>query len=132
MNQQKLVAAAHKAKQNSHSPYSRFRVGAALLTRSGKIITGCNIEVSSYSLTLCAERVALFKAISEGHRRFEAIAIATDLKEFVPACGACRQALLDLAGNIDVILCDAKKRTKKMRLKDLLPMPFDDSLLHHS
>jgi len=131
VNLKKLVESAHKAKRNSHSPYSKFRVGAALLTQSGKIITGCNIEVSSYSLTLCAERVALFKAISEGYTRFRAIAIATDVNEFVPACGACRQVLLDLAGNIDVILSDGKKRTRHVRLKELLPMPFDDSMLHH-
>jgi cytidine deaminase len=125
----KLVAAAKKAKMNSFSPHSNFRVGAALLTKSGKIFTGCNIENSSYSLTICAERTAIFKAISEGNRFFKAIAIVTDMKGFIPPCGACRQVLMDLAGDIDVILCGSEKKINITKLSSLLPMPFDSSML---
>lgn len=129
MNKTKLITAAHKAKKNSYSPYSKFRVGAALLTSSGKIITGCNIENSSYSLTICAERTALFKAVSEGHKRFKAIVIASDSSSFIPPCGACRQVLSDLAGNIDVFLSNNKHEVLQLKMEDFLPMPFNDSML---
>ncbi len=129
MNKTKLIAAAHKAKKNSYSPYSKFRVGAALLTSSGKIITGCNIENSSFSLTICAERTALFKAVSEGHKRFKAIVIASDSSSFIPPCGACRQVLSDLAGNIDVFLSNKKHEILQLKMEDFLPMPFNDSML---
>lgn len=125
----RLVAAAQKAKRYSHSPFSQFRVGAALLTASGKIITGTNIENSSFSLTICAERTALFKAVSGGFRHFRAIAITSDMPTFIPPCGACRQVIMDLAGNIDVILADVNGRTKKMKMNDLLPLPFSGDLL---
>ena len=129
MNKTKLISAAHKAKKKSYSPYSKFRVGAALLTSSGKIITGCNIENSSYSLTICAERTALFKAVSEGHKRFKAIVIASDSSSFIPPCGACRQVLSDLAGNIDVFLSNNKHDVVQLKMEDFLPMPFNDSML---
>ncbi len=125
-----LVKAAQKAKSRSHSPYSGFRVGAALLTSTGSVITGCNIENSSFSLTICAERTALFKAVSEGSRSFRAIAIATDSERFIPPCGACRQVIQDLAGDIDIILVTKRGKTMATRLRELLPMPFDESLLH--
>jgi cytidine deaminase len=124
-----LVKAAQKAKKFSHSPYSQFRVGAALLTSTGKIITGCNIENSSFSLTICAERTALFKSISEGTRKFRALAITTDSDQFIPPCGACRQVIQDLAGDIDIILSNKKGKTMITKLSDLLPMPFNQSLL---
>ena len=127
MNKTKLIVAAHKAKKNSYSPYSKFRVGAALLTSTGKIITGCNIENSSYSLTICAERTAIFKAVSEGHKRFKAIVIASDSSSFIPPCGACRQVLSDLAGTIDVFL--SKHEVLHLKMEDFLPMPFNDSML---
>lgn len=129
MNIKKLTVAAHKAKKHSYSPYSKFRVGAALLTRSGKIITGCNIENSSFSLTICAERTALFKAVSEGYNRFSAIAIASDSNDPIPPCGACRQVIMDLAGNIDVILSDSNGNIKQLKMIDFLPMPFTDRML---
>ncbi len=129
MNKTKLIVAAHKAKKNSYSPYSKFRVGAALLTSTGKIITGCNIENSSYSLTICAERTAIFKAVSEGHKRFKAIVIASDSSSFIPPCGACRQVLSDLAGNIDVFLSNKKHEVLHLKMEDFLPMPFNDSML---
>ena len=129
MKYTKLIEAANRAKRNSYSPYSKFRVGAALLSKTGKIFTGCNIENSSYSLTICAERTAIFKAISEGNRKFKAIAITSDMKDIVPPCGACRQVLSDLAGNIDVILVGTKNKIEITKLNSLLPMPFNSSML---
>lgn len=129
MNTAQLAAAARRAKALSVSPYSKFRVGAALLTRGGRLFTGCNIENSSFSLTICAERTALFKAISEGSRRFRALAIASDTASFVPPCGACRQVILDLAGDIEIILTDNRRRIKSLRMSELLPLPFGHGML---
>jgi cytidine deaminase len=124
-----LIDRAIKAKRHSYSPHSNFRVGAAILSEDGTIFSGCNIENSSFSLTICAERTAIFKAISEGHKKFTAIAITSDLKQEIPPCGACRQVLFDLAGNIDVIMVGNKKSIKICKLADLLPIPFDSLLL---
>lgn len=132
MDYRKLIATAKKAKRFSYAPHSKFRVGAAVKTRTGKIYTGCNIENPSFSLTMCAERIALFKAVSEGQHRFEAIAIASDLKELVPPCGACRQVIMDLAGDIDIVLCNDDGRVSVTKLSTLLPLPFDGSFLQHS
>ena len=125
----KLVEAAKTAKQFSYSPYSKFRVGAALLTVKGKIYTGCNIENSSYGLTVCAERTAIFKAISEGEKNFVALAVVSDAKNSIAPCGACRQVLMDLAKNIKLVLADRKGSSKIIMLKDLLPYPFDGTVL---
>jgi cytidine deaminase len=119
-----LLRVANQAKKSAHAPYSGFRVGAALLTTKGTTYTGCNIETSSYSLTICAERTAIFKAISEGERNFRAIAIATDATELTPPCGACRQVLLDLAGNIDVLLTNGRKHSSPKKLRQFLPHAF--------
>lgn len=124
-----LIEAARTAKRRAHAPYSRFHVGAAIESTSGRIYTGCNVENSSYGLTICAERTAIFKAISEGERYFKAIAIVADDKDFTPPCGACRQVLLDLAGNIDIVMVNARGRKLVKRLKDLLPFAFSDSHL---
>lgn len=124
MTNTKLASLARSARRRSHSPYSGFRVGAALLTRGGRVYTGCNVEISTYALTLCAERTAAFKAVSEGEKHFAAIAIATDAAEFIAPCGACRQVLMDLTGDIDVILTDSRRRIKVLRLAELLPLPF--------
>ena len=124
MDYKGLIQAARKAKTHSHSPYSKFRVGAAVMTKSGKIYTGCNIENSSYSLTVCAERTALFKAVSEGEKKFLAMVISTDVNDFISPCGACRQVISDLAGDINVILTNGVGKTKIMKMKDLLPHPF--------
>ncbi len=129
MNHQKLAEFAIKSKSNSYSPYSKFRVGAALLTEEDKIITGCNIENASYGLTICAERTAIFKAYSEGERKFKAIAIASDDKNFCPPCGACRQIIWELCGDIDVILIDGNGNLKTFKASDLLPLPFGDENL---
>jgi cytidine deaminase len=120
----KLIAAAKKAKSHSYSPYSKFRVGAALLTQQRQIISGCNIESSSYSLTICAERTAIFKALSVKRFHFKAIAIATDSPEFISPCGACRQVLKDLAGNIDVIMTTRHGDVAIVKLDSLLPFAF--------
>lgn len=124
MDHKILVSRARAAKRFSHSPYSRFRVGAAVLTSSGKIYTGCNIENSSYGLTVCAERTALFKAVSEGETSFTAIAIASDEQTATPPCGACRQVIMDLAGDIDVILTTRRGASTTLKVTDLLPYPF--------
>lgn len=131
MDYQSLVARAKAAKRFSHSPYSRFRVGAAVLTTGGKVYTGCNIENSSYGLTICAERTALFKAVSEGETSFIAIAIASDETRFTPPCGACRQVMMDLAGDMDIVLSTQKGGLKVLRLVDLLPLPFGGKNLTH-
>jgi cytidine deaminase len=124
MDHKVLVRLARLAKKHSYSPYSHFRVGAALLARSGKVYTGCNIENSSYGLTVCAERTAIFKAVSEGVRGFSAIAIATDEDRGTPPCGACRQVLLDLAGDIEVIMVGRKGPATVTTMSELLPLPF--------
>jgi cytidine deaminase len=130
MDYGKLASLARKARRHSLSPHSHFRVGAALSTRDGKIYTGCNVENSSYGLTICAERTALFTAISEGERKFSAIAIASDNPEPIPPCGACRQVILELAGDIDVIMVGSKKGTRVCKMSDLLPLAFTKNNLH--
>jgi cytidine deaminase len=120
-----LVEAAQKAKRHAYTPFSEFKVGAALLTADGQIFTGCNIENSSYSLTMCAERVAIFKAISHDALNFKAMAIVSDDPGFTPPCGACRQVVSDLAGNIDFVMMNSKKRFKIMKLSALFPFPFN-------
>ena len=126
MNYKSLAEKAVEAKSRALPTYSNFHVGAALITEDDKIYTGCNIESSSYSLTMCAERTAIFKAISEGERRFKAIAVAGDTEGFISPCGACRQVISDLCGNIDVILVNSKNETKVMKTSELLPFAFSD------
>lgn len=126
MNEKTLVEKAIEAKTKSLPTYSNFHVGAALLTEDGKIYQGGNIEVSSYGLTICAERTAVFKAISEGERKFKAIAIASDLDGFCSPCGACRQVISDLCGDIDVILVDQNKNTEVHKMSELLPFAFSE------
>jgi cytidine deaminase len=125
-----LVVAAIGAKELAYAPYSKFRVGAAILAKDGRILTGCNIESSSYGLTICAERTAIFKAYSEGIHEFTAIAVVSDDPEFTPPCGACRQVLIDLAGDIDFVMANAKNKLKVLRLKSLLPLAFTSKNLN--
>lgn len=120
----KLAEIALEARKNAYAPYSKFRVGAALVGKSGKIYTGCNIENSSYSLTICAERVALFKAISEGEKEFLTMAIASDSDTYTSPCGACRQVILELAGNIQCIMVNNQGKYKTGTIKVLLPKAF--------
>ena len=121
----RLVAAARKAREHAVAPFSKFKVGAALETADGAIITGCNIENASYGLTICAERVAMFKALSEGHRAFTRIAIVTDTDGTAGPCGACRQILWEYGGDLEVQLANLTSPNVTYRLKDLLPHPFD-------
>lgn len=124
-----LVGAARRARENADAGYSNFKVGAALEAADGTVISGCNIENATYGLTICAERVAIFKAISEGYRAFTRIAIVADTEEPTPPCGACRQILWEFGGNLEITLANLKSETGKHQLKDLLPLPFDARLL---
>ena len=120
-----MAALAREARDRAHAPYSRFRVGAALKTRTGEIVTGCNIENATYGLTMCAERVAVFKALSEGLAGFDAIAVVADSRRLTPPCGPCRQILWEHCGDVVVHMTNLKGRSRTMRLSELLPMPFD-------
>ncbi len=124
----RLNKTAKEAVKHAHAKYSHFKVGAALLAESGDVFPGANVESSSYSLTLCAERVALVKALSEGTTRFKAISIYAEKLDFCPPCGACRQLLYDYAPDIDVYLTNGTE-FKKYSLKELLPHAFDESQL---
>lgn len=127
--EEKLIAAARQAREHAHAPYSEFCVGAAVRTKSGRIIGGCNIENASYGLTICAERVAIFKAVSEGDREFDAIAVVTDTDELTSPCGACRQVIWEFCGDVPVILANLQGRVERERSAKLLPRPFDSSRL---
>ena len=125
----RLVELATEARLRALAPFSRFLVGAALETDDGRIITGCNCESASYGLTICAERVAMFKALSEGHRTFTRIAIVADTDAPTPPCGACRQILWEFGGDLQIALANLQKETGRHALKELLPLPFDARLL---
>ena len=124
-----LVAAARKAREHAVADFSQFKVGAALETDSGEIITGCNIENATYGLTICAERVAIFKALSEGKRTFTRIAVVAETSAPTPPCGACRQIIWEFCGDIPVVLASLTEVTATLQMKDLLPLPFDKRLL---
>lgn len=119
-----LVDAARAAQTRAIAPYSRFHVGAALLLASGEVITGCNVENATYGLTMCAERVALVKALSEGNRTFRALAVSADAALPTPPCGACRQLLWEYCGDIPVIMANPREVTMRTSLAVLLPEPF--------
>lgn len=120
----KLIAAAISARIRAYAPYSRYKVGAAILADNGKIYTGCNVENASYGLTVCAERVALFNAVADGARKFKSVAIVTGDKVPATPCGACRQVLHEFAPNIEIILANEKGAIRRTNLKKLLPKPF--------
>jgi cytidine deaminase len=124
-----LIEAALGARQNAHAPFSNFKVGAALEDSVGRIHTGCNVENATYGLTLCAERVAVFKAISEGARKFRRVAVAADTDTLTPPCGACRQILWEFCGDVELVLSNLRGKRETLRLKDLFPRPFDASFL---
>ncbi len=124
-----LIAAARAAREHAHAPFSSFRVGAAVRAKSGRVFTGCNVENATYGLTLCAERVAIFKAVSEGERGFNAIAVAADTETLTPPCGACRQIIWEFCGDAEVILANLKGKVEIYRMSQLLPKPFDSSFL---
>jgi cytidine deaminase len=124
-----LVEAARQARRRARADFSGFKVGAALEAADGTIVTGCNVENATYGLTMCAERVAMFKAISDGHSRFRRIAVVADTEDPTPPCGSCRQILWELAGDIEVILANLHRETGRHQMRDLLPLPFDARLL---
>lgn len=124
-----LVVAARAARRHARAPYSNFLVGAALESADGTVFTGCNVENATYGLTVCAERVALWKALSEGHDTFVRIAVVADTESPTPPCGPCRQLLWEYAGDIELILANLSRETARYRLADLFPVPFDRRLL---
>ena len=126
---ERLVAAARAARERAIAPYSGFKVGAALLTRDGLIVGGCNVENASYGLTVCAERVALLKALSEGHRDFTMLAVVADTATPTPPCGPCRQLVWEYCFDIPVVLANLTAITATHPMRDLLPWPFDGRLL---
>jgi cytidine deaminase len=124
-----LVAAAIDARSRARARYSGFQVGAALETDGGQIVTGCNVENATYGLTMCAERVALYKALSDGYAVFTRITVVADTADPTPPCGSCRQLLWEYCGDIEVVLGNLSEITRRMRLSELLPLPFDARLL---
>ncbi len=124
-----LMKAALAAREHAHAVYSDFKVGAALEDSAGVVHTGCNLENASYGLTMCAERVAVFKAMSEGARKFRRIAVAADTDVLTPPCGACRQILWEFCGDIEVALINLDGKSEVFRMKELLPRAFDASFL---
>ncbi|NQS99073.1 MAG: cytidine deaminase [candidate division Zixibacteria bacterium] len=129
MNEWELIRAARKALKNARADYSGFRVGAALLSSDGRLFTGCNIESSSFGLTVCAERVALVKALSEGAHDFVRMAVAAEDEQIALPCGACRQLLWDYAPNIEIICAASGDSIIRHKLSELLPAPFGKSNL---
>ena len=124
-----LVAAAIDARNHARAHFSKFKVGAALETDSGEIVTGCNVENATYGLTMCAERVALYKALSEGRGLFTRIAVVADTADPTPPCGSCRQLLWEYCGDVEVVLANLSQVKRRVRLSELLPLPFDARLL---
>ncbi|MCK4903658.1 MAG: cytidine deaminase [Candidatus Marinimicrobia bacterium] len=124
---EKLIKEARLAQNNSYAPYSKYRVGAAILTEDNTIISGCNVESSSYGLTCCAERVAIYSAIAQGHNRFRALAIFTE--NGGTPCGACRQVIWDICGDIPIYIANENDNVEETTSKDLLPDAFDGSML---
>lgn len=130
MNKKDLVKIAIETKKKAIPTYSNFHVGAALLTKDNKVITGANIENASYGLTLCAERLAIFKALHDGERNFKSIAISADSENFITPCGACRQIMMEFCGpELDVIMINAKGKYIVKKMKELLPYSFNKELL---
>lgn len=124
-----LIQAALDARQHAHAPYSNFKVGAALEDENGRLHSGCNIENATYGLTVCAERVAIFKALSEGLRKFRRLAVAADTPQLTPPCGACRQIIWEFCGDIEITLINLGGKSETLHMRDLFPRPFDVSYL---
>ena len=124
-----LIAAAIAVRENAHATFSKFKVGAAVQDDTGRIHTGCNVENATYGLTVCAERVAIFKAISEGARKFTRVAVVADTDTLTPPCGACRQILWEFCGDVEIVLSNLTGKTETLRLSTLFPRAFDASFL---
>ena len=126
---QSLIAAAQRARLQSVAPFSNFLVGAAVRTENGKVYTGCNIESASYGLTVCAERVAIWKALSEGERHFTELAVVADTESLTPPCGTCRQIIWEFAKSASIIFANLKGESETFQIRDLLPRAFDARFL---
>jgi|SRR5687767_6425413 len=126
---QELIDAAKAVRENAYAPFSEFRVGAALETDDGEVIVGCNVESASYGLTVCAERVAIWKAISQGKRRIKHMAVVADTDELTPPCGVCRQILWEFGGDIPLILANLNGKSEVVQMSELLPRAFDTKFL---
>lgn len=124
-----LIEAATAVRENAYAPFSNFRVGSALETEDGEVIAGCNVESASYGLTVCAERVAIWKAISLGKRKIKQIAVVADTEELTPPCGVCRQIIWEFGGDIPVVLANLHGKVETMQMKELLPRAFDTKFL---
>jgi len=131
-SEQRLVEAAKEARSCALARYSNFHVGTALESDDGNIYTGCNIESAAYELTMCAERVTIWKALSEGARRFRRIAVVADTERLTPPCGACRQLIWEFCGDIPVVLANLRGDTETLQMSDLLPRPFDAQFLEET
>lgn len=127
--EEELIKAAADARERAYAPYSNFRVGAAVEAESGDIYIGCNVESASYGLTVCAERVAIWKGISCGEKRFTRIAVVVDTEELTPPCGVCRQIIWEFCGDVPVILSNLHGKTETIQMSDLLPRAFDSKFL---
>jgi cytidine deaminase len=128
-NNLEIIRAASAARENAHAPFSHFKVGAALVTASDEIVTGCNVENASYGLTMCAERVAIFKAISEGEKEFVKICVVADTKTLTPPCGACRQIIWEFCGDVEVLMANLQGESETFQMSELLPKAFDAKFL---
>ncbi|MDQ6652460.1 MAG: cytidine deaminase [Acidobacteriota bacterium] len=126
---QQLIETAKAARLRSIAPFSNFLVGAALKTEGGKVYTGCNVESASYGLTVCAERVAIWKALSEGERQFTELAIIADTKSLTPPCGTCRQIIWEFCKNATIVLANLRGESEIVSIRDLLPRAFDARFL---
>ncbi|HEY3836257.1 MAG TPA: cytidine deaminase [Bryobacteraceae bacterium] len=129
MTRDKLIEAALQVRENAHAPYSHFKVGAAVQDENGRIFTGCNVENATYGLTVCAERVAILKAVSEGHGKFTRVAVVADTDTLTPPCGACRQILWEFCGDVELVMSNLHGKTETLQLATLFPRAFDASFL---
>src|SRR5687768_15546546 len=124
-----LIEAATAVRENAYAPFSEFKVGSALETEDGEIIVGSNVESASYGLTVCAERVAVWNAISQGKRKITRLAVVADTEDLTPPCGVCRQIIWEFGGDIPVIFANLNGKSETVRMKDLLPRAFDTKFL---
>ncbi len=124
-----LIEAAREVRERAYAPYSNFKVGAAVRTKSGKIYTGCNVESASYGLTVCAERVAVWKAVSEGEKEFTDIAVVADTEDLTPPCGVCRQIIWEFGGDIPITFSNLNGKVETVKMSELLPRAFDTKFL---
>ena len=129
MEKKKLIDAATAVRINAYAPFSSFKVGSAIETDDGAIIDGCNVESASYGLTVCAERVAIWKAISQGKRKIKHVAVVADTEELTPPCGVCRQIIWEFGGDIPVTMANLKGKVETVQMKELLPRAFDTKFL---